>query len=229
VVRPDEPSKDARARATRGSGCTSPAGESPEPVSVGAPGSRPQARGEIAVSRAGCRKPKRQRVWRDGEQARGPQHEVKLAASTDEQFGGRAGHVAAKATLGAQIPERASGPDGVWSVARVQGAVRNRRDPSDRPLSRRGGLDKPKVKPGAGQRESEGIVVLKRPVQHNAGGGKGPCEGHVGGGGTCEGMAGQQIRSNNPRGRRPPDKVRQLQRRLWAAAKRSPERRFHAL
>jgi hypothetical protein len=34
---------------------------------------------------------------------------------------------------------------------------------------------------------------------------------------------------NHPRGRKPVDKVRQLQRRLWAAAKRSPGRRFHAL
>jgi group II intron reverse transcriptase/maturase len=34
---------------------------------------------------------------------------------------------------------------------------------------------------------------------------------------------------NNPAGRRPDEKVRQLQRRLWAAAKRSPGRRFHAL
>jgi group II intron reverse transcriptase/maturase len=35
--------------------------------------------------------------------------------------------------------------------------------------------------------------------------------------------------SNNPGGRRPRDKVRQLQRQLWAAAKRTPDRRFHAL
>jgi group II intron reverse transcriptase/maturase len=34
---------------------------------------------------------------------------------------------------------------------------------------------------------------------------------------------------NSPDGRRPVDKVRQLQRRLWVAAKRSPTRRFHAL
>jgi group II intron reverse transcriptase/maturase len=33
----------------------------------------------------------------------------------------------------------------------------------------------------------------------------------------------------DPRGHEPVDKVRQLQRRLWAAAKRSPTRRFHAL
>ena len=35
--------------------------------------------------------------------------------------------------------------------------------------------------------------------------------------------------SNSPGGRKPTDNVRQLQRRLWVAAKRSPERRFHAL
>ena len=34
---------------------------------------------------------------------------------------------------------------------------------------------------------------------------------------------------NDPGGRVPREKVRQLQRRLWAAAKRSPGRRFHAL
>lgn len=36
-------------------------------------------------------------------------------------------------------------------------------------------------------------------------------------------------RSNHPQLRKQPDKVRHLQRRLWAAAKRSPTRRFHAL
>ncbi len=35
--------------------------------------------------------------------------------------------------------------------------------------------------------------------------------------------------SNHPGERKPVDNVRQLQRRLWVAAKRSPERRFHAL
>lgn len=34
---------------------------------------------------------------------------------------------------------------------------------------------------------------------------------------------------NHPDGRRPRDKVRELQRRLWVAAKRAPGRRFHAL
>jgi retron-type reverse transcriptase len=35
--------------------------------------------------------------------------------------------------------------------------------------------------------------------------------------------------SNSPGGHPPVDHVRQLQRRLWVAAKRSPDRRFHAL
>jgi len=51
----------------------------------------------------------------------------------------------------------------------------------------------------------------------------------VEGRGKREGMVGRSSRSNSPRERKPTDKVRQLQRRLWAAAKRSPERRFHAL
>ena len=42
-------------------------------------------------------------------------------------------------------------------------------------------------------------------------------------------MAGQQSRSNSPIVPKDGAKVRHLQRRLWAAAKRSPGRRFHAL
>jgi group II intron reverse transcriptase/maturase len=62
----------------------------------------------------------------------------------------------------------------------------------------------------------------------NATGGKGPCGGHVVGAGKREGMAATSG-PNDPGGPRPREKVRQLQRRLWAAAKRSPGRRFHAL
>ncbi len=42
-------------------------------------------------------------------------------------------------------------------------------------------------------------------------------------------MPGQASSANHPDGRRSVDNVRRLQRRLWAAAKRSPGRRFHAL
>ena len=63
---------------------------------------------------------------------------------------------------------------------------------------------------------------------NNAVGGKGPCGGRAVGGGKREGMAGK-TGPNHPGGRAPVDKARQLQRRLWVAAKRHPGRRFHAL
>lgn len=78
------------------------------------------------------------------------------------------------------------------------------------------------------QRESEGIVVPAMAVANNAAGGKGPCGGSGRGEGKREGMTGR-TGSNHPRGRRSPDKVRELQRCLWAGAKRAPGRRFHAL
>jgi len=65
-------------------------------------------------------------------------------------------------------------------------------------------------------------------VTNNAAGGKGPCGGHVDGAGKRKGMAAASG-PNHPGGRKPDDKVRRLQRRLWAAAKRAPGRRFHAL
>ena len=71
MVRPDELLKTHVS--TRGPGCSrciEPAGASPAPVGVGAPGSRPQVWGEIPRARAGCQEPLRR------EQVRGPQHEV---------------------------------------------------------------------------------------------------------------------------------------------------------
>ncbi len=86
---------------------------------------------------------------------------------------------------------------------------------------------KPMVKSGGAQRESDGVVVPEA-ARKGAVRRKGPDFGHVGGGGKRQGMTGT-TRSNHPRGHQPPDKVRQLQRRLYVAAKRSPERRFPAL
>ena len=118
----------------------------------------------------------------------------------------------------------------------MQGGVRNTRDPSALPSSRQGGSHKPKAKSSAAQRESEGIVVPEiearasgtNAVKNNAAGGKDPCGGHAVGAGKREGMAGKPG-PNDPVGRRPSEEVRELQRRLWGAAKRSPGRRFHAL
>jgi len=65
-------------------------------------------------------------------------------------------------------------------------------------------------------------------VTNNAAGGKGPCGGRGSGGGKREGMAGKPG-PNHPCGPEPAEKVRQLRRCLYVAAKRSPGRRFHAL
>jgi RNA-directed DNA polymerase len=129
------------------------------------------------------------------------------------------------------------GPSGVWGAARVHGLGRNRRDPSAWPASGKDRRYKPMVKSGGGQRESEGVVVPLIGVQQNAPGGKGPHFDHAGGEGKREGMAGFS-RSNYPGGlssavavdgKPSYAKVRQLQRRLWTAAKQSEDRRFHAL
>jgi RNA-directed DNA polymerase len=93
------------------------------------------------------------------------------------------------------------------------------------------------VKSTGAQRESDGVVVPVIGVQHNAPGGKGPDFGHAEEAGKREGMTGP-VRSNYPDRPQPvvavdgaPSavKVRELQRRLWTAAKQSKDRRFHAL
>ena len=71
---------------------SSPAGASPVSVSAGAPSTRPQACEESRTAQAGCQEPLRR------EPVRGPQHHVKLAASSNLQPEPRAGHGAAKTT-----------------------------------------------------------------------------------------------------------------------------------
>jgi hypothetical protein len=104
---------------------------------------------------------------------------VKPAASTDSQSWSRAAHFTAKAMSAAQETggESAAGPGGVGGAARVQGDVRNTGDPSRRLWSQRGDSYKPRAKSGTVERESEGIVIPKMAVGHNAAGGKGPCGG----------------------------------------------------
>lgn len=85
---------------------------------------------------------------------------------------------------------------------------------------------KSKTKGADAQRKSEGSTVPKRSVPQNALGGRGPWGGSVDEAGTREGLA---RGPKDPPRREPTDKVQQLRRRLWAAAKRQPGRRFHAL
>ncbi len=206
--------------------CASPAGASPAPVSAEAPGSRPQAGGEIRSVRAGRQEPLRR------EQQRGPQHEVKLAASKEKQWESRAALVTAKATPDAPGfgHIRASSLPGVESAARVEGEAWNTRDPSASPSSRQGASYKPMAKSSAAQRESEGLVVPSMVATNNATGGKGPCFGRARSEGKREGMAAKSG-PNNPGARTCDAKVRQPQRGLWAGAERqrssgqSPTRR----
>jgi len=65
-------------------------------------------------------------------------------------------------------------------------------------------------------------------MTNNVAGGKGPWGDRADGTGKREGVAGE-TGPKDPGGIEPRDKVRELRRRLWAAAKRAPGRRFHAL
>jgi hypothetical protein len=187
-------------------------------------------------ARAGRQKPAGRHLSLSGEPTYGPQHQVKPAASTDEQSGGRAAHFTAKATSIGGVPKPPIGSGGVGGAARMSGEARNTRDPTAQPVSGQGASYKPKAKSSAVQRESEGIEVPQtvwlstgtNAVTNNAAGGKGPCGDQADAAGKREGMAGK-TGPNDPSGLVPRGKVRQLQRQLWAAAKRAPGRRFHAL
>jgi len=173
--------------------CSSPAGVSPASVSTGTPSSRPQASAERPVARAGCQRPLRRKP------ARGPQPNVKPAASTHLQSESRAAHGTVKATSDAPWSGgvRASGLGGVWGAARVHGDERNTRDPSARPESGHRGSYKPTAKSSRAQRESEGVVVPVIVATNNATGGKDPCSGLVDRAATCKGMTGR-TGSNHP-------------------------------
>jgi len=176
------------------------------------------------MSQAGCQEPPRR------EPVRGPQREVKPAASSELQPESRAGHVAAKAmpVVSWSGGTRAAGLGGVWGAARGQGEERNTRGPSVQPFPGPRDVYKPMVKTSAAQRVSEGTLVVMSRATNNARGAKGPCGSNVGSASTRQGMTGQ-TGSNLPHRRASLDNVRQLQRRLWSVAKRQPGRRFHAL
>ena len=185
-----------------------PTGASPVSVSAGAPSSGPQARDGSPAARAGCQKSPRRK------QARGPQHHVKPAASSDSQSESRAGHVAAKAMSAvSQSGDHAAGLGGVWGAARVHGDERNTRGPSAPPSSRQRDSYKPMAKSSRAQRESEGVVVPMITATNNAEGGKGPYSGLVDRAATCEGMTGR-TGSNHPTEYPLSVKARHPQRRL---------------
>ena len=131
-----------------------------------------------------------------GEQGRGPSvgEPLQPREIEAERRGGRAHHVRAKATdcvwgLG----DATQDPSGVRKAARVHRQVRNRRDPTQRLASSKDPGYKPSAKCQGVGRESEGLVVLRKPMK--VGGGKGPCFGHGVQRRTCGGMV---ARPNNP-------------------------------
>ncbi len=108
VRRDDSKPTEGRPTEQAESRCASPAGESPARVIAGEPASRPPPEAEMPTGEAWRREP------RQREQVRGPQHEVKPAASKDSQREGRAAHVTAKANSTARESGWAEDFSGVW-------------------------------------------------------------------------------------------------------------------
>ena len=174
VRREDTGLTEGRPTGEAASRCAVPAGENPARVVAGEPDSRPAPTAERPKGEAWCHKPLRAKAD-SGKQARGPQHQVKPAASKDSQSESRAAHVPAKATFPARESGWAGSLGGVLGAAREQGAGRNTRGPSApwvRPQRR---PNKPMAKWVAVQRESEGVVVPVMVTQKNVTGGKGLC------------------------------------------------------
>src|SRR5674476_525616 len=172
VRRDDDISLAGDPGGNRPSCCDDLAGESPVSESAGAPSSRPATEEEIPTVEAGFRKRASQHKLISEQRARGPQHEVKPAASTEKQSESRADHFAAKATSTSQAPERDDDLGGVRGAARVQGSSRNTRDPSAPPSSWLGDANRPSAKGIIAQRKSDGVIVPTRTAPQNAVGGK---------------------------------------------------------
>lgn len=152
---------------------TRPAGESPVRVSVGAPGSRPQPRGETPAAERGDKS-----LFGGSKRAGCDCSLVKITTEEPSRSFHGEGHVR-------PVPIRIdrAGPPGVGEVARAQGLIRNMGDPSAQPTSGKDRPYKPRVKGDGGQRESEGAVVVPIGVQNNAPGAKDPHFDHACGGG----------------------------------------------
>ena len=191
----------AEATAEAGPCCIVPAGESPVRVIAGEPGSRPAPEVERPTGEAWCQKPSAAKAVH-GEQLRGPQHQVKPAASTEKQSESRAAHVTAKATSSIRESGWMGPLGGVQGAAREEGTMRNTRGPSATWVKPQSCPNKPSAKWEAAQRESEGVVVPTMVVQNNATGGKGPCFSHAGEERRSEGMTGTS-ESNHPSGQLP--------------------------
>jgi len=216
-----EGTEPVAAEATAGTGpcCTALAGESPAPVSAGAPGSRVQPNAERRAAERTVKGP-------EGGSKEAGRNQVKAEqASSDYQPKGvrerRAGHAAAKADAQRPgSPDRALGLPGVLAAARFDREVRNTRDPTRQPTS---GEDRPYKARAESGRSRAGV----RGGRSTDEGGDKPLEGRA----PASVTLGKQVSARAwPEGpNHPKDKVRELRLKLWVSAKQDSKRRFHAL
>ena len=207
------------AEASERSCYTKPAGGSPVRVSADAPGSRPQSGIERSQAERGVKSLEKR------EQNRGPQHEVKFAASSDFHPKGvresRADHITAKATDMILESERVMDFSGVLNAGRGDGFVRNRRGPTRQPSQAKTAGIRPEAE---NQRSREGVRGVH---STDEGGQDKPLEGRNPA--LVRRKEEVSVRAWPKRPNHPEEKVRELQRTLYRCAKQSKTRRFHAL
>ena len=202
-----------------------PAGVSPVPVGAGAPGSRPQSRGETPAAERGVESlfGGSKRAGCDCSLVTGTMGEPSRSCHGEghvRQSLIRIGHGGSPRGMGSCTRARS---DHGTREARLPGLVSEDRS------------YKPTVKSSGGQRESEGVVVVKSGVQNNAPGAKDPRFDRVGGWCKRKGMAGE-TGSNHAAGHKPGERepsqmalaeaprlaeARRTRSWLWAVAKRS--------
>ncbi len=180
MVRPDETARLLKG----GYCCIELAGASPVAVSAGAPRSRPRASRETSPSEWGVKSPRGAVRLHGGEQVRRPSMMRTLQPrEIDTRKVGPAEPLMSRRrqqTASVRRPPQAGKPkSGAMQDARGVGrracghsSLRNRRDPSRRPVLGRqcrattsgvGGPYKPMVKGDRAGRESEGLIVLWTP------------------------------------------------------------------
>jgi hypothetical protein len=150
-----------------------PAGASPVPVGAGAPGSRPQSLGEILAAERGV-----ESLFGGSKRVGCDYSLVRVTTGEPSRSCHGEGHVRQSwFRIGCGGSLRGTG-----SCTRV-GSDHGTRETRLASLVSEDRSYKPMAKGSGGQRESEGVVVVRIGVQPNASGAKGPCFDRAGSGG----------------------------------------------
>jgi hypothetical protein len=150
-----------------------PAGVSPVRVGVAAPGSRPRLLGEILAAERGVKS-----LFGGSKRAGWDCSLVRSTVGEPSRSCHGEGHV--------HLPGCELGVGGSLRGTETCTRARSDRGTGEARLASLVSKDrsyKPMVKGSGGQRESEGVVVVRIGVQNNAPGAKGPCFDHAGRGG----------------------------------------------